>query len=601
MFSRYSVSVLLYSVVFLNTALPVQAADISDAQKQQISTQFRNLLDEQWQFTLKETPEMATMVGDRRYNDRWSDASAEHAARMQRANKAFLTRFQAISRSALNEQDRLSLDIMIWQLEDQLEAARLKLWEMPLDQFNGIQIALPGFVSSIPFENTRDYQNYLARLRAVPTVIRQTMDVSWLGLKDGLMQPRFLLEKVKKQARDIEKAEGEHSPFADPLAKFPATVSPADRRRLSRDILEAINHDVRPAYRRLIAFLEQDYVPHGRRDPGVWALPNGDAIYRYDVRSMTTTDRTPDELHELGLRKVAEIEREMTDIAHRLRFPDLAAMRASVEKNPDLYATSREEILDLYRKYIAQMEPKLPDLFGVLPKTKLEVQPVEAYREAEAADAEYHQGTPDGSRPGIVFVNTGDYTKRDLYSIEDTAYHEGVPGHHLQISIAQSLPIPPFRQQAFYAAYIEGWALYAERLGKEAGFYKDLYSDYGRLNGELLRADRLVLDTGVHAKHWSRQKMVDFFRAHPAESEPGMQAEVDRYIAWPGQALAYMTGQQTILELREKARKELGSEFSIRSFHDQILSEGAMPLSLLIRHMDEWIARMKSSSSQKAG
>ncbi len=376
---------------------------------------------------------------------------------------------------------------------------------------------------------------------------------------------------------------------------FPKAVSAADQRRLHDEILAAIDHDVRPAYRKLGQFVAKDYAPHGRSQPGVWSLPNGDAIYRYDVEQMTTTRDTPAQIHALGLAEVKRIEGEMTAIARAQGFKDLASFRASLSTNPKTHATSREDILDRYRKYLAQMQPELPKLFGLLPKTDVVVKPVEAFREQEAAAAEYHPGTPDGSRPGQIFVNTGDFAHRSVLTIESTAYHEGIPGHHMQISIAQTLPqLPPFRQHAGYTAYIEGWALYAEQLGKEIGFYKNPLSDYGRLSDELLRADRLVLDTGVHYKHWTRQQMVDFFHAHSSEDEPDVQAETDRYISWPGQALAYKMGELKILELRARARRELGDRFDLRAFHDEILDGGALPLDVLETRVNAWIAAQKA-------
>jgi uncharacterized protein (DUF885 family) len=352
---------------------------------------------------------------------------------------------------------------------------------------------------------------------------------------------------------------------------------------------------VRPAYAKLGQFVAKDYAPHGRSDFGVWALPNGEAIYRFAVEQGTTTDKTPEQIHELGLSEVRRIEGEMTKIAQAQGFKDLASFRESLRTNPKTHAKSREDILERYRAFLAGMQPELPKLFGLLPKTDVKVMPVEAFREKEAAGAEYHPGTPDGSRPGQIFVNTGDFAQRSVLTIETTAYHEGIPGHHMQISIAQTLPaLPPFRQQAGYTAYVEGWALYAEQLGKELGFYKDPLSYYGHLSDELLRADRLVLDTGVHYKHWTRQQMVDFFHAHSSEDEPDLQAETDRYITWPGQALAYKTGELKILELRAKAKKDLGGKFDIRAFHDEILDGGALPLDVLEARVDGWIAAQKA-------
>ena len=553
------------------------------------------LLAEQWQYNLKKSPEFATTLGDLRYNDRWTDASLASVPVEHRKNEDFLKQFEAIDTSGFSDSDKLNQQLMVRQLKDSLRADELKLYEMPLDQMSGVHLGVAGFVSSIPFHNTKEYEDYLARLQAIPALFDQVTEVARQGLRDKMMPPKYLLEKVVVQIGSIEKSSGMDSVFAEPLKHFPKSVMAVDQKRLHDAILAAIENDVRPAYLKLGKFVANDYAPHGRSELGVWGLPNGEAIYRFDVEQMTTTQETPQQIHEIGLAEVKRIEAEMSKIAHRQGFKDLASFRASLKTNPKTHASSREDILNRYRAYLAGMEPELPKLFGLLPKTKLVVMPVEAFREKEAAGAEYHQGTPDGSRPGQIFVNTGDFANRSVLTIESTAYHEGVPGHHLQISIAQSLPkLPPFRQQAGYTAYIEGWALYAEQLGKEVGFYKDPLSDYGRLSDELLRADRLVLDTGVHYKHWTRQQMVDFFHTHSSEDEPDLQAETDRYVTWPGQALAYKTGELKILELRARAEKALGNQFDIRAFHDEILSGGALPLDVLESRVDQWIAAVKA-------
>jgi uncharacterized protein (DUF885 family) len=328
----------------------------------------------------------------------------------------------------------------------------------------------------------------------------------------------------------------------------------------------------------------------------MWSLPDGDARYAAQVKRLTTTDKTPEEIHRIGLEQLADIERQMMVIAKKQGFSDLRSFNASIEKNPKLHFHSREEILDLYRKYIDQMRPKLPQLFGRLPKAQVEVASVETFREKEASGAQYNQGAKDGSRPGRVMVNTSEPEKRSWISTESTAYHEGVPGHHLQISIAQELEdLPPIRQQTNYGAFVEGWALYSERLGKDVGFYQDPYSDYGRLQDEMLRAIRLVVDTGFHYKKWTRDQVVAFFHDHSAVPEVEVQSETDRYIAWPGQALGYKIGQLKILELRERAKKALGARFDIREYHDQVLGAGALPLDVLDQRIDGWIAGKKKT------
>jgi uncharacterized protein (DUF885 family) len=556
------------------------------------------LLAEQWQHTLETQPEFATVLGDLRYNDRWADNSPAFADREYAVDKAFLKRFQAIDTTGFSEEDKLNQQLMVRRLTDALKAHELKVDEMPLEQMSGVHLQLAGFISSIPFDNTKEYDDYLKRLQAVPTLFDQATETARLGLKNGMMPPKYLLEKVVTQIDSIGKPAGMDSVFAEPLKHFPKTVSAADQKRLHDAILAAIDQQVRPAFDKLGAFVKNDYAPHGRTEPGVWQLPNGNAIYAFQVEQMTTTKESPERIHEIGLSEVKRIEGEMTEIAKQQGFKDLASFRESLKTNPKVHATSREDILNRYRGYLAGMQPELPKLFGLLPKTKVEVVPVEAFREKEAAAAEYHQGTPDGSRPGQIFVNTGDYQNRSVLTIESTAYHEGIPGHHMQISIAQTLQgLPPFRQQAGYNAYIEGWALYAEQLGHELGFYKDPLSYYGHLSDELLRADRLVLDTGVHYKHWTRQQMVDFFHAHSSEDEPDVQAETDRYITWPGQALAYKMGQLKILELRARAKKELGDKFDIRAFHDEILNGGALPLDVLESRTDAWIAAVKAGKA----
>ena len=583
-------------------AAPLQAAPAAQSvAKGDVASRVQALnalLAEQWEYTLKNSPEFATILGDLRYNDHWSDVSLAHMRADHQATADFLKRFEAIDTSGFPDSDKLNQQLMVRQLKDSLRSYDLKLYEMPLDQMSGVHIALAGFVSSIPFNSTREYDDYLARLKAVPKLFDQVTAVARQGMADKMMPPKYLLEKVVKQIASIEQPAGMDSVFAEPLKHFPKSVSAADQKRLHDAILAAIDHDVRPAYAKLGKFVADDYAPHGRSQPGVWDLPNGEAIYRFQVEQMTTTRETPQQIHEIGLAEVKRIEGEMTKIAHAQGFKDLASFRASLKTNPKTHATSREDILNRYRGYIAGMEPELPKLFGRLPKTEVVVKPVEKFREKEAAAAEYHQGTPDGSRPGQIFVNTGDFANRSVLTIESTAYHEGIPGHHLQISIAQSLPkLPPFRQQAGYTAYVEGWALYAEQLGKEVGFYKDPLSDYGRLSDELLRADRLVLDTGVHYKHWTRQQMVDFFHAHSSEDEPDVQAETDRYITWPGQALAYKTGELKILALRARAKQALGDQFDIRAFHDEILGGGALPLDVLEDRVNDWIAAVKAGKA----
>ena len=554
---RHPAIFLLLAITFLS--VPLRSDESQNLQGRR--NQFKQLLAEEWEYEMRESPEMATIIGDLRYNDRWSDWSLAHVQVQRNDWENWLRRFSSIDTKGFPEQEQLSQSLMLRNLKERIQAIDLKNYEMPVDQLNGAQLELAQFVEIIPFHTTRQYEDYLARLRLIPRQFDQLIEVLRQGEKDQLMPPRYLLEKTVDQCKDIASPAGDANVFGHPVTQFPDGVPQSDRKRLHDAIVEAIDQQVRPAYNKLAEFIAKDYAPHGRTDYGVWSLPNGDALYRFDISQETTTTMDPEAIHELGLKEVARIEGEELAIAQKLGFSDLKSFRASANSDPKLVPKSRQDILDKYRYYIGEMQPRLPQLFGLLPKTQLEVRPVQAYREKDAPAAEYNQGTPDGSRPGIVYVNTGDYEHRITIEIESTAYHEAIPGHHMQISIAQTLPeLPTFRQQGGYNAYVEGWALYAERLGKDIGLYQDPYSDYGRLAGEMLRAVRLVVDTGVHYKHWTRQQMVDYFHEHSLEDEPDVQAETDRYIVNPAQALGYKLGELEILKLRERARRSLEAD-----------------------------------------
>jgi uncharacterized protein (DUF885 family) len=560
--------------------------------------QFRAAIDAQWQYELKTHPELATYVGDRRYNDRLSDFSADAVAAEDAENKRQLALFTAIDSRGFSPGDSLNKELMIRGLRQAIEDTRLKTWEMPVNQVNGIHMDLAWMPAQMPFDTLKDYQNYVARLHAIPRALEQTADVMRIGLRDRLMPPRYLLEKVGDQARDIAGDAPERSPFAKPAEKFPAAVGEDDRRRLRKEILEAIEREVNPAYARFARFVKEDYAPRGRTEFGIWAVPNGDAIYRDEVKENTTTNLTPAEIHEMGLRQVAEIEAEMLKVAQSQGFNDLKSFNEHIRNDRALYGKSGQQILDLYKHYSDQMQEKLPAYFGKQPPTKLEVVPMDAFRAPDAVPADYSPGSNDGSRPGRINVNEYAPEKRLLLNVEAIAYHEGIPGHHLQFSIAESLPgLPEFRRNASFNAYSEGWAFYAERLGREMGFYQDPYSEYGRLENEMWRSVRLVVDTGVHWKHWSRQQMIDFFTAHTAMDAQNIATEVDRYIAWPGQALGYKLGQMTILKLREEAKRQLGERFDIRRFHDAVLEEGPLPLDVLDEHVRQWIAQQKANAA----
>jgi uncharacterized protein (DUF885 family) len=585
---------MLLAILFV-TVVSHTSAQNTGASLEARRTELKRLLSDEWEYTLRTEPELATNVGDERYNDRISDFSDKAIAEDIEHSRQSLKRFESLDVTGFPEQEKLNHALMVRTLRESVESARFKSWEMPATQFGGIHLEYASLSSYVPFRNVKDYENYLARLHQIPRVLDEAVGHMRDGLHDNLMPPKYLLEKVASQAQRVADTPLDKSSFTDPLRKLPASISAPDRARLQSAIDDAVKNELAPAYARFAKFVREDYAPHGRSEPGVWALPDGDARYRFAVRHQTTTDFTADQIHEMGLKSVAQIEQEMLKIAKSQGFDDLKSFNAHIRQDPVLHAKSGQQLLDLYTKYRDQMYGKLAELFGRLPKNKLDVVPMEEFRSADSVPADYSIGGANGSRPGRINVNEYAPEKRLLLNVEAIAYHEGVPGHHLQFSIAQELTdLAPFRRFTLDVnAYTEGWAFYAERLGKEAGFYQDPYSDYGRLQNEMWRAVRWVVDTGVHSKHWSRQQMIDFFHEHTAMDDQNIETEVDRYIAWPGQALSYKMGQMKILELRERAQKELGPKFDVRAFHDAVLDQGPLPLDVLETKITEWIKERK--------
>ena len=576
--------------------LPLATAPTSaPSTPQERSNALSALFSEMWQDRLKHSPEFASSIGDLRYNDQLDDRSAAAYNDELARGSAYLVRLAAIDTTGLTEQEQLSKTLMTEELIEAQAGAIFKPWEMPVDQFNGVHIGLPQLVSVLRFATVKDYDDYAARLGEVPRVLAQTTDNMEAGIEDKRVPPKYLLEKVLVQTNTLANAKAEDSPFARPLKKFPAEISAEDQARIRTAILDAIEKQVKPAYARFAKFLESTYIPAGRSEPGAWSLPDGDRYYAFRVKRSTTTDLTPDQIHQIGLDEVAKDEAAMLAIAKKLGFADLATLRAAVAADPRQHPASRDALLAIYRADLDQMKQKLPEYFGRLPKAPLEVEAVPDYLEKDQAPAYYQPGTADGSRPGRVYVNTYDFAHRSLANVESIAYHEGLPGHHLQNSIARELTgLPEFRKYLHYIAYGEGWGLYSERLGKDMGFYRDPYSDYGRLETDIFRAVRLVVDTGVHSKHWTRQQMVDYFHAHTGLDEATVQSETDRYIAWPGQALGYKMGQLKLLELRAQAQQALGTSFDYRAFHDEVLDSGPLPLDVLSERVTAWITAQKA-------
>ena len=507
----------LFFVIFLSGCLfaesPKPVADRLAAQNA--------LFEEQYESDLRNFPERATAYGDYRYNDKLAEYSLDAIVQRHKIDEDFLARLEAIPSTGFSDQDQLSHDLLVRVLQQRIADFDLKEYEMPINQQNGIHTSLADLPLSVPLDSVKHYEDYIARLQQVPRVLSQTTEVLRAGMKDKLMPVRFLLEKLPVQCQGIIDAD----PFLIPTKKYPASISPEDQKRLTQQITDAIAVDVIPAYKTFADFLRTVYAPEGRTTLSITSLPDGQKRYENDIYARTTTHMTPDEIHQLGLREIDRIQKEMTAIAKKEGFADLASFRASLKTNPKYIPTSSEQILDDFRRYIAQMEPKLPELFTLLPKSPVTVEAIPAFQSAAATH--YVTGTPDGKRPGRVVVATSDFAQRSLIDDEAIAYHEGIPGHHMQLSVQQQLTgMPKFRLHGLgFNAYIEGWALYAEQLGKEVGFYQDPVSDYGRLSSELFRAVRLVVDTGIHSKGWTRDQVVEFFRKSGAVDEPTIQSE----------------------------------------------------------------------------
>ena len=551
------------------------------------------LLEDYYQANLKAHPEQATAYGDYRYNDQLDDRSLAALAAEHTGDQKFLAHLKVISTAGFSEQDAISHELLLRTLQQHIDDYDFKEYEMPVSQMDGPHVHLADLPLSVPFATLRQYEDYIARLHQIPRAFTQTEEVLRAGMKDRLMPVRFLLEKVPAQCEGIIGAD----PFLAPTRKYPSGISADDQQRLTREITQVVTSEVLPAYQAFGNFIATQYAPHGRTALAVISLPGGNRRYLNDIRSRTTVSTlTPDQIYQIGLREIDRIEADMLVIARHEGFADIAAYRASLKDNPKYRPASAEQILDDFRKYIAQMQPKLPELFGFVPDSPVTVEAIPDFQAAMATH--YQTGTPDGRRPGRVVVATSNFADRSLIVDEAIAYHEGIPGHHMQRSVAQLIAgLPNFRKHVGNSGYIEGWGLYAEQLGKEVGFYRDPGSDFGRLSSELFRAVRLVVDTGIHWRGWSREQVVEFFRHSGAVDEPTIQSETDRYIAWPAQALSYKLGQLKFRELRDRAQRELGARFDLRHFHDEMLNGGVLTLDMLDARTDRWIRAQKMAAS----
>lgn len=562
------------------------------------SQKLNALFEAEWERTMEHAPTWASQLGDRRWNDRWPDESMAEFEREHVHDQEVLARLGQIDRAGLSPADRLNYDMFRLNCQQALEGFQFGRHFFALDQRGGIQTE-DELASALRFETVKDYEDWTARLRGFGAYMDETIALLREGVRRGLVQPKVTMQRVPPQIEKQLVAAPEQSPFFKPFKQFAAGISAADRERLTTTGKAAISASVLPAYARFKKFFAEEYLPACQDGIGAWRLPDGDARYAFFARAFTTTERTPKEIHEIGLAEVARIRGEMEKVKAQAGFTGtLTEFFAFLRSDPRFFCTDEKQLLGEYRATAKRIDPLLVKLFPTLPRIPYGVEPIPAKVAPDTPAAYYRPLAADGSRAGTFFVNVWKPESRARWEMMALSLHESVPGHHLQFAIAQEQgALPHFRQHAQYTAYVEGWGLYAESLGDELGLYDDAYSKFGQLTYEMWRAVRLVVDTGIHAFHWDRERAIAFFRDNAPKSEQDIVVEVDRYISWPGQALAYKIGELKLKELRARASKRLGDRFDVKEFHDIVLLGGAMPLSLLEERVDEWL---RHKSKQEA-
>jgi uncharacterized protein (DUF885 family) len=551
--------------------------------------QLQKLFDDRWEFIMKEDPLFATDTGDNRYNDKLPSVSEQDAKRVNQANRGFVDRLIAISRGKLSPAEQLNYDIFKRQREDGLKEFEFQTYLMPVSQMGGFHTSFAELADNVPLNNVRDYENYIARLNGFAFYAQQHIDLMRIGIQRGYVQPRVALIGIEKSIQAHIVDDPNESLLFKPFKKFPKIIDQSDQIRLTDAGREAISKSVVPGYKAFSKFMVDEYIPATRQDIAASSLPNGRAFYEFCVRSRTTLDVTPKQVHDIGLAEVKRIKAEMNQIAARCGFEN--DMNGFVQfLNVSNSIATPQQLLKEISFVAKKTDSSLPKLFKTLPRMPFGIREVPAYLAPRTADAYYSSPAGDGSRAGFFNINTYDLKSRRLYTLTAMTLHETVPGHHIQIALQQELKdVPSFRRFAHFTAFVEGWALYAERLGLEMNMYDDPNDDFGRLTMEMWRACRLVVDTGIHYFGWTREQAIDYMAENTMKSRQDVTVEVDRYIVWPGQALAYKMGELKIRELRALAEKQLGDKFDVREFHDCVLRDGALPLDILENNIKFWI------------
>ena len=563
------------------------------------TTKLNLLFDDYWEAQMKRYPTWATYIGDKRYDSLLTDLSPAAREKDKVTTRNFLNRLKAIDRYKLNESDRVSADMFELKLKEGVESEKFKNHTMPVNQQDGPHIDIPNLVSLMNFVSAQDYENFLSRMKAFPLYVDQTIANMREGVELGLVSAKINIEPVVEQIESFIVDDPTTSVFYQPIEKNEAELADDVLNDLAERYKETITNDIVPTYRKFGKFIRDEYLKACRDEFGVWSLPDGEERYQFLIQHHTTLPLTAREITETGLRNLELIHAEMDKIITQVGYEGTRAeFLEDLHTNPRYYYADKDSLLDGYRAILAGIKERMGEQFGILPKADCIVKELEEYRARNAPTAYYNGPAEDGSRPGTFYANTYQLDSRPIYEMEALTYHEAIPGHHLQIAIQQELEgIPMWRQHTWYTAFGEGWALYSEALPKELGFYGDPYSDFGRLIYEAWRASRLVVDCGLHYYKWDREKALQFMRDNFGGVEHNIVSEVDRYIAWPGQALGYKIGQLKIMELRRKAQSELGDKFRITEFHDQVLNTGCIPLPVLERKINDWITEKKDGSA----
>lgn len=559
----------------------------------------KQLFDEYWKYNMEENPEWATYIGYPGLNDRWGDRSFSAIERRKRENLSIMEAVNSIAKDKLSQTDQLNYDLFKDRIALDIEGAEFPSELMPISQMGGVQQDIAQLLTISPANSVKDFQDILARLKGVPTLVEQVRALMEKGLKDGVTPPQVTLRDVPQQVRNQIVKSAAEAPVLVAFKEFPNSIPAAEQEKLRKEAHSIYSREIVPVFEELANYLEKTYIPGCRAGIGLSELPNGKKWYVYLVKTYTTTAMTPDEIFNVGESEVRRLRAEMEKVIKEVGFKgDFAAFCEFLRKDPQFYFTKPEDLLQTYRDICKRADPELIKLFGHLPRLPYGVKPVPAYAEKSQTTAYYEPGSLKAGRPGYFFANTYDLKSRPKWEMEALSLHEAVPGHHLQTAVAQELEeLPEFRRWGWYTAYGEGWGLYSEGLGYDMGFYEDPYSRFGQLSYEMWRAIRLVVDVGMHAKGWSRQQAIDYFTQNIGKAEHDIVVEVDRYIVWPGQALAYKIGQLKIKELREQAQKDLGEKFDIRAFHDVVLGSGPVPLNILEQMVREWVQKTKNSKS----